>query len=111
MAVRIGELQDSTLVAWRLGTARIMTCASRAYLERHGEPAHPDELQQHIGLQYSNISYKQQWRYQTPAGKAIQAQPQIRIRANNGNALAAAASAGLGITRSPAFIKGYFIFR
>ena len=45
MAVRIGELQDSTLVARRLGTARIMTCASRAYLERHGEPAHPDELQ------------------------------------------------------------------
>ena len=109
MAVRIGELQDSTLVARRLGTARIMTCASRAYLERHGEPAHPDELQQHIGLQYSNISYKQQWRYQTPAGKTIQAQPQVRIRANNGNALAAAASAGLGITRIPTFILGNYV--
>jgi DNA-binding transcriptional LysR family regulator len=109
MAVRIGELQDSTLVARRLGTVRFMTCASRTYLERHGEPAHPDELQQHIGLQYSNISYKQQWRYQTPAGKTIHAQPQIRIRANNGNALAAAASAGLGIIRSPTFILGGYV--
>jgi len=47
MAVRIGELQDSTLVARRIGTARNMTCASHAYLDRHGEPAHPDELHQH----------------------------------------------------------------
>ena len=109
MAVRIGELQDSTLVARRLGTVRNMTCASRAYLERHGEPTHPDELHKHIGLQYSNINYKQQWHYQTPEGKTIYAQPQIRIRANNGDALAAAASAGLGITRGPTFILGSYI--
>ena len=106
MAVRIGELQDSTLVARRIGTMRSVTCASPAYLEQHGEPAHPDELHQHIGMQYSNISYKQQWRYQTPGGKMIFAQPQIRIRANNGEALAAAAIAGLGITRAPTFIVG-----
>ena len=104
MAVRIGELKDSTLVARRLGTARIVTCASRTYLERYGKPTHPDELHQHIGLQYSNINYKQQWCYQTPEGKTIHAQPQIRIRANNGEALVAAASAGLGITTGPTFI-------
>jgi len=104
MAVRIGEQKDSTLVAKRLGTAHIVTCASRTYLERHGEPTHPDELHTHIGLQYSNINYKQQWRYVTPEGKTIYAQPQIRIRANNGEALAAAASAGLGITTGPTFI-------
>lgn len=109
MAVRIGELKDSTLVARRLGTARIVTCASRTYLERHGEPINPDELHEHIGLQYSNINYKQQWRYVTPEGKTIYAQPQIRIRANNGEALAIAASAGLGITTSPTFILGRHI--
>ena len=104
MAVRIGEQKDSTLVAKRLGTAHIVTCASRTYLERHGEPTHPDELHTHIGLQYSNINYKQQWRYVTPEGKTIYAQPQIRIRANNGEALAAAACADLGITTGPTFI-------
>jgi DNA-binding transcriptional LysR family regulator len=109
MAVRIGALQDSTLVARRLGTMRVVTCASRAYLEQYGEPAHPGELQQHIGLQYSNISYKQQWRYETPEGRTVYAQPQIRIRANNGEALAVAASAGLGITTGPTFILGSYL--
>lgn len=109
MAVRIGELQDSTLVARRLGTIRNVTCASRAYLVRYGEPAHPGELQQHTGLQYSNISYKQQWSYETPEGKMVHAQPQIRIRANNGEALAVAACAGLGITTGPTFILGSYL--
>lgn len=109
VAVRIGELQDSTLVARRLGTSRMVTCASRAYLERHGEPLHPDDLQRHTGLQYSNISYKQHWQFVTRDGKTLQAQPQIRIRANNGEALACAAVAGMGITTGPTFILGRYL--
>jgi DNA-binding transcriptional LysR family regulator len=66
-------------------------------------------LIQHIGLQYSNVTYKQLWCYETPEGKTIFAQPQIRIRSNNGDALAAAAIAGLGITAGPAFILGRHI--
>ena len=109
MAVRIGELEDSTLVARRLGTVRSVTCASRDYLERYGTPAHPDELHRHVGLQYSNVSYRQQWCYGTPEGKTVFARPQIRIRANNGEALAKAAAAGLGITTAPTFILGRYI--
>jgi DNA-binding transcriptional LysR family regulator len=109
LAVRIGELQDSTLVARRIGTSRAVTCASRAYLERYGEPAHPDELHRHIGLQYSNLGYRQHWQYETPQGATVFAQPQIRIRANNGEALACAAVAGLGITTGPTFILGSYL--
>lgn len=109
MAVRIGELKDSTLVARRLGIARYVTCASPAYLQQFGEPARPEDLHQHIGLQYSNVTYKQLWRYVSPEGKTIFAQPQIRIRSNNGDALAAAAVAGLGITTGPTFILGRYI--
>jgi DNA-binding transcriptional LysR family regulator len=109
MAVRIGELQDSTLVARRLGTVRNVTCASREYLKQHGEPQHPEELHRHVGLQYSNISYKQQWHYVSPEGKPVHARPQIRVRANNGEALAAASSAGLGITRGPTFILASYL--
>jgi len=109
LAVRIGELQDSTLVARRLGVSRAVTCASRAYLERHGEPRHPQDLRGHIGLQYSNIGYRQHWRYETPEGDTVFAQPQIRIRANNGEALACAAVAGLGITTGPTFILGAYL--
>ena len=109
MAVRIGKLEDSTLVARRLGTMRQVTCASLSYLQQHGEPTHPGDLQQHIGLQYNNISYKKQWSYETANGKTIFAQPHIRIRANNGEALAAAAIAGMGITKGPTFILGSLI--
>ncbi len=109
VAVRIGDLQDSTLVARRLGTSRMVTCASRAYLERHGEPLHPNDLQRHIGLQYSNISYKQHWQFVTREGKVLQAQPQIRMRANNGEVLAGAAVAGIGITSGPTFILGSYL--
>ena len=106
MAVRIGELEDSTLIARRIGTARNLPCASQLYLSEHGEPQSPEELSQHVGLQYSNISYKLQWQYLTPDGKLIQGQPHIRIRANNGEALASAAIAGLGISSGPTFILG-----
>ena len=109
LAVRIGELQDSTLVVRRLGTSRAMTCASPAYLERYGEPAQPDDLRQHIGLQYSNLGYRQHWQYETPKGETVFAQPQIRIRANNGEALACAAVASLGITTGPTFILGSYL--
>jgi len=104
MAVRIGELEDSTLIARRVGLSRSITCASPAYLKQHGLPKTPHELKNHIGLQYSNISYSQQWRYTGPDGKPIQGQPQIRMRANNGEVLANAAINGLGITSAPTFI-------
>ncbi len=109
MAVRIGQLEDSSLISRRLGTIHIMSCASQSYLQQHGEPEHPSELAQHIGLQYTNLDYKQQWRYRTSGNKIIHGQPQIHFQANNGEALATAAVAGLGITTAPTFILGQFI--
>ncbi|MGB5538849.1 MAG: LysR family transcriptional regulator [Gammaproteobacteria bacterium] len=109
LAVRIGELTDSTLIARRIGTSRTVTCASRAYLDRFGEPQHPDELARHVGLQYSNVSYRRQWQYATPDGRTLHAQPQLRMRANNGEALACAAAAGIGITTGPTFILARYI--
>lgn len=109
LAVRIGELEDSTLIARRLGTSRTVTAASAAYLERFGTPQHPDELQRHIGLQYTNLSYRRQWEYTTGDGRTLHAQPQLRVRANNGEALACAAVAGIGITAGPTFILGQYL--
>ncbi|MEZ5541093.1 MAG: LysR family transcriptional regulator [Pseudomonadota bacterium] len=108
LAVRIGDLEDSTLVARRLGSARMVTCASRTYLGRHGAPRHPDELRRHVGLQYTNMSYRRQWEYADSDGRALHAQPQLRMHANNGEVLARAAAAGIGITAGPTFIlAGY----
>lgn len=109
MAVRIGNLEDSSLIAKKIGISRSLTCASDAYLQEHGEPSHPDDLSHHIGLQYSNISYKQGWSYLTDSNKSLQGQPHIRVRANNGDALAETAMAGLGLVSSPTFILGDYV--
>ncbi|HRP86867.1 MAG TPA: LysR family transcriptional regulator [Gammaproteobacteria bacterium] len=50
VALRLGELPDSSLVARRLGSLRTQVFASSSYIERHGEPMHPDELQYHRAL-------------------------------------------------------------
>lgn len=109
MAVRIGELSDSNLIARRVGTMRTLTCASPGYIERYGEPGSPEELNSHFGLQYSNISYRQQWRFELANGRKYSAQPEIRLKANNGEVLAAAAVAGLGIVSGPSFILGNYL--
>ncbi len=50
--IRVGDLQDSTLVARRIGTLKLITCATPDYLKRHGVPTGIDDLQRHIGVQY-----------------------------------------------------------
>ena len=109
MAVRIGLLEDSTLVARKIGLSRSVTCASKVYLERCGQPETPADLNKHIGLQYSNITYTQHWKFQDSDGKTLQGQPQIRMRSNNGEVLAEAAVSGLGITSAPTFILAKYI--
>ncbi|MCW9079792.1 MAG: LysR substrate-binding domain-containing protein [Gammaproteobacteria bacterium] len=104
MAVRVGHLRDSTLLARRLGSARLVTCASPDYLTRYGTPKHPSELEKHIGLHYANVTLKQAWQFDIGGREPLTAIPHIRMRANNGDALAAAAVAGLGIINTPTFI-------
>lgn len=109
MAVRIGELRDSSLLARRIGTARFVTCASPAYLARHGTPGSPSELGAHVGLHYANVSPARAWRFARAGDDPQTVVPPIRLRANNGDVLAAAAVAGLGIVTSPSFIVGHLI--
>jgi len=111
MAVRVGNLRDSTLVARRLGTVRFVTCASPAYLARHGVPSRPDELTDHAGLHYANITPTEAWQFVGSDGEPVVAIPGICMRANNGDVLASAAAAGLGIVNAPTFIVGDLIAR
>jgi DNA-binding transcriptional LysR family regulator len=104
MAIRIGDLPDSTLIARRLGTARFVSCASPTYLAEHGTPQHPGELPRHTGLHYANATLSQVWQFSGLEREAPASIPGIRMRANNGDVLAAAAIAGLGIVYLPTFI-------
>ena len=104
LALRIGRLRDSSLIARKLSSIHSIACASPEYLTRYGTPYHPNELDTHYALHYSNISLKDQWRFIGKDGKDHFAQPKIRMHANNGNVLAEAAIKGAGITRAPTFI-------
>ncbi len=103
MALRIGDLSDSSLIARRLGTVRFVTLASPDYLERHGEPATPAELSEHQGLYYANLPPRKQWCF-GEGRKARAATPQQRLLANNGDFLLQCAEQGLGIVQTPTFL-------
>lgn len=110
MAIRIGELVDSTLIARKLGNIRFATLASQEYLQQQGEPQHPSDLIDHQGLMYSNISAREQWRF-VDNGQNIIAIPHTRMSANNGDFLNRAAIEGLGIVSSPTFLAHEYIQR
>lgn len=99
LAVRIGNLADSALVARRIAPVRKAVAASPAYLEEHGRLARPADLAGHSILLYSN----EQWRFRVGnRWETVRVAP--RLRANNGEMLRAAAIVGLGICMLPSFI-------
>lgn len=104
MAIRIGTLADSTLIARRLGEQRRLICASPAYLARAGEPATPDDLAQHACLRYGREALSG-WELQQ-AGKRKSVMVQGPMLSNNGEMLRDAAVAGLGLVLLPEFIVG-----
>jgi DNA-binding transcriptional LysR family regulator len=106
LAIRFGDLPDSSLIARRLGPSRQVICASPAYLAARGTPQTPAALADHDCLIYSNRPPSELWRFRV--GDAWQAPPlgPRRLSANNGESLLDAAIAGLGLTVLPTFIAG-----
>lgn len=99
LAVRIGTLKDSSLIARRIAPVRKVAAASKAYLDARGRPLHPRDLTGHDLLLYGN----EQWRFRVgKSWEQVRARP--RLRADNGDMLLAAARAGLGICVLPSFI-------
>ncbi len=104
MAIRVGPLADSTLIARKLGAMRMVACCSPDYARRKGMPDVPADLKVHECLVYGHAN-PQDWRFQI--GKHVETIPVTgRMRANNGEMLCEAAVAGLGIVLLPSFIVG-----
>lgn len=105
VAVRIGRLEDSSLVARRLAPNRRVLAAAPAYLARHGAPDTPEDLARHDCLVYSYQSEGRAWRLRGPEGLR-KVTPSGRLRVNNGDVLQAAAVGGLGVAFLPGFLAG-----
>jgi DNA-binding transcriptional LysR family regulator len=106
VALRIGALTDSSLVARRLAGTRMLVCAAPAYLAELGEPETPEDLASHDCLIYSYLSSANVWRFTAPDGREVPVAVNGRFRINNGIVLAEAAAAGHGILLTPSFYVG-----
>ncbi len=106
VAIRIGHLADSALMARKLAETRLMLVAAPAYLEREGRPARIEDLNAHQLLHYTNLATGNFWRLRSRSGEERQVRVGGRFTANNGNALGWAAEAGLGIALAPSFMLG-----
>lgn len=104
IAIRIGSLSDSTLIARRLGELNRVICASPAYLMRAGTPQVPDDLLGHACLRFGREG-QYGWELQQE-GKRRMWDVRGPIVSNNGEVLRDAAIAGLGVVLLPAFIVG-----
>lgn len=105
VALRLArELPDSTLVARRLATSKVVLAASPAYLRQHGAPATPSDLAQHNCLLYTAAARPNEWTMTGPDGAEQTIAVRGSLQANTNIALRAAAVAGVGIANAAAFI-------
>lgn len=104
LAVRVGQLSDSSLIARKLTLAPMILCASPDYLERHGAPETPHDLVHHNCLTYAYSKLRSEWRFIGPQRKEETVQVSGRFLANSGDVLRAVAHKGAGIILIPQFI-------
>lgn len=106
LAVRIGRLQDSSLIARKLAPSRRIVCCSPDYARRTGLPATLEEIPDHTCIGYANVHSSQIWQFEpdSPGGEIRSLVIRSRIVLNNGEAMRDAAIAGLGLVLLPRFI-------
>lgn len=105
-AVRIGELQASSMIARHVGTYRLLVCASPDYLAGRPAPVHPADLAQHRCLINLNMVPRGRWPFISPAGETVVAEIEGQLQIDNGEAQKAAALAGAGIVYLPVDLAG-----
>jgi len=111
LALRIGRLSDSSLIARRLFDSHTVVCAAPAYLEEHGTPKTAEELRDHRCLVYDNISDPNRWVGRDQNGAEHTVEVNAVLTATSGDLLSQLAANGMGIVIQPTFIAGELIKR
>jgi LysR family transcriptional regulator for bpeEF and oprC len=105
VAIRVGALDDSTLVARCFATQEMALVGSPAYLRRRGTPTTPAELAGHDAIVFRMPTSRRDrpWQFRT-RGRAVELHPPARLRFNDGEAMVAAARLGLGLAQLPDYM-------
>lgn len=98
VAIRIGELPDSTMQAIRVGQVRRVVCGAPAYLKAHGIPLTPDDLHRHAIVSANSVTPHPEWRMQHK-GVPLSVRLQARMTTTTNDSAIAAVVGGLGLTR------------
>lgn len=98
VALRIGELGDSSLIATRVGSVRRVTCASPSYLAANGRPQEPEDLRNHICVTFDNLASTKAWRFSSAKGEVL-VPIHSRLTVTTAEAAVAGAVVGVGLTR------------
>ena len=104
MAIRIGELEDSTLRARKLTETTKRMVGSPEYFKKYGRPQKIDDLNEHKLLHYSNQANNAVWKLTAPSGEKRQVRTAGWLTVNDGQSLLNAAISGLGIAYLPSFL-------
>ena len=104
VALRVGELDDSSLIARLLMPCSFHVCATPDYLNKHGRPKHPNELGTHNCLIYSQGQKPDNWLFQDVQGKGFSVKVKGNLHSDTGNLLMNAALNGIGILMAPTFM-------
>lgn len=105
VAIRIGALRDSRLVARRFASQTLLLCASPAYLAKHGTPKRIDALAAHAAVVFRMPSSGRDrpWQFRR-RGRAVELHPVSRVQLNDGESMVAAACIGLGLVQVPDYM-------
>lgn len=106
LAIRIGSLPDSSLIARRFAHSAMIACAAPDYLDRQGRPATPADLARFDRLAFSGAASPGDWSFTDKSGRSHKAGGTVRFLADNVQMLLAAALAGAGIVYGPDFVLG-----
>jgi DNA-binding transcriptional LysR family regulator len=104
LAIRIARLEDSSLIARRLCTVRLLLVAAPAYLAVQGRPTHPGELAGHRVMAYSGARTPGVWRFTHPQFGEETIEPPVRLWTDNADMLTPALLAGQGLAIQPEFL-------
>lgn len=111
MAIRVGRPADSSLIARKLSDTGLITVASAAYLDTHGEPVRPEDLAGHGCILDSNFRDPGRWPFRGAEGRTLMVPVSGRIRHSSAEACLDAAERGLGIACMPDFVAASAVER
>ena len=107
VAIRVGPLQDSTLIVRKLCSMDARVCATPMYLRRYGRPQTPDDVMQHHCLHLTQPGFtRSNWKFTDAEGRTTEIIVNGRLRTSNAMALKQCALAGMGITLQARWMVG-----